>query len=102
MIVRVFFFSFLSLGLLEVLSHDGIVPLVQSLDGEWNLWNSNKSFFLPARVPGCVHTALQQRGLIQVSSKRMHPKSRVCISWATFWSTVRIEPFLCCYFLCHS
>ncbi|XP_019746038.1 beta-mannosidase-like [Hippocampus comes] len=65
MIVRGFFFLFLSLGLLEVLSHDGIVPLVQSLDGEWNLWNSNKSFFLPAQVPGCVHTALQQRGLIQ-------------------------------------
>ncbi|XP_051941278.1 beta-mannosidase isoform X1 [Hippocampus zosterae] len=65
MIVRVFFFSFLSLGLLEVLSHDGIGSLVQSLDGEWDLWNSNKSFFLPARVPGCVHTALQQRGLIQ-------------------------------------
>lgn len=46
MIVRVFFFSFLSLGQLEVLSHDGIVPLVQSLDGEWNLWNSNILCFL--------------------------------------------------------
>ncbi|XP_077419388.1 beta-mannosidase [Vanacampus margaritifer] len=63
MIVHVFFLH-LSFGSV-VWSHGGLSPLVQSLDGEWNLWNSNKSFSLPARVPGCVHTALQQRGFIQ-------------------------------------
>ncbi|XP_037098092.1 beta-mannosidase [Syngnathus acus] len=63
--VRVLVFFLLSFGVWEVWSHDGISPLVQSLDGEWNLWNSNKSVSLTARVPGCVHTALQERGFIQ-------------------------------------
>ncbi|XP_061599990.1 beta-mannosidase [Cololabis saira] len=36
-----------------------------SLDGKWRLTNSNRSVSLPARVPGCVHSALQQQHLIQ-------------------------------------
>ncbi|XP_061651475.1 beta-mannosidase [Phyllopteryx taeniolatus] len=65
MIPRVFISVLLSFGVLEVWRHGGVFALVQSLDGEWNLWNSNKSLSLPARVPGCVHTALEQRGFIQ-------------------------------------
>ncbi|KAM9842549.1 beta-mannosidase [Aulostomus maculatus] len=37
----------------------------QSLDGKWRLSNSNGSVQLPAPVPGCVHSALQQQGFIQ-------------------------------------
>ncbi|XP_061843640.1 beta-mannosidase [Nerophis lumbriciformis] len=37
----------------------------QSLDGQWRLWNSNRTLSLPARVPGCVHSALIQRRFIQ-------------------------------------
>lgn len=37
-----------------------------SLDGKWSLSNSNGSVSLPAEVPGCVHSALQQQGYIQV------------------------------------
>ncbi|XP_061890550.1 beta-mannosidase-like [Entelurus aequoreus] len=40
-------------------------PFRQSLDGRWRLWNSNRSLALPARVPGCVHSALTQQGFIQ-------------------------------------
>ncbi|XP_070698730.1 beta-mannosidase [Pempheris klunzingeri] len=36
-----------------------------SLDGKWSLSNSNSSLCLPAEVPGCVHSALQQQGYIQ-------------------------------------
>ncbi|KAG7234597.1 hypothetical protein INR49_002226 [Caranx melampygus] len=36
-----------------------------SLDGKWSLSNSNGSLSVPAEVPGCVHSALQQQGLIQ-------------------------------------
>ncbi|XP_038584899.1 beta-mannosidase [Micropterus salmoides] len=36
-----------------------------SLDGKWSLSNSNGSVSLPAEVPGCVHSALQQQGYIQ-------------------------------------
>lgn len=36
-----------------------------SLDGKWRLQNSNGSLSLGAQVPGCVHSALQQQGLIQ-------------------------------------
>ncbi|KAM8833297.1 beta-mannosidase [Synchiropus picturatus] len=38
---------------------------VFSLDGKWSLVNSNKTVCVSAQVPGCVHTALQQQGLIQ-------------------------------------
>ncbi|XP_074547334.1 beta-mannosidase [Halichoeres trimaculatus] len=39
--------------------------LTVSLNGKWSLNNSNGSLSLPAEVPGCVHTALQQQGYIQ-------------------------------------
>ncbi|XP_069017064.1 beta-mannosidase [Embiotoca jacksoni] len=35
-----------------------------SLNGKWRLLNSNGSVSLPAQVPGCVHSALQQQGVI--------------------------------------
>lgn len=38
-----------------------------SLNGKWILSNSNGSLSLPADVPGCVHSALQKQGYIQVS-----------------------------------
>ncbi|XP_054470134.1 beta-mannosidase [Anoplopoma fimbria] len=43
----------------------GFCSLSVSLDGKWSLSNSNGSVFLPAEVPGCVHSALQQQGHIQ-------------------------------------
>uniref|UniRef100_A0A3Q2PBK5 Beta-mannosidase n=1 Tax=Fundulus heteroclitus TaxID=8078 RepID=A0A3Q2PBK5_FUNHE len=39
--------------------------LERSLNGKWRLSNSNRSLLLPAEVPGCVHSALQQQGYIQ-------------------------------------
>uniref|UniRef100_A0A8C6SKE6 Beta-mannosidase n=1 Tax=Neogobius melanostomus TaxID=47308 RepID=A0A8C6SKE6_9GOBI len=36
-----------------------------SLDGKWRLQNSNGSLSLGAQVPGCVHSALLQQGVIQ-------------------------------------
>uniref|UniRef100_A0A3B4XJL7 Beta-mannosidase n=1 Tax=Seriola lalandi dorsalis TaxID=1841481 RepID=A0A3B4XJL7_SERLL len=36
-----------------------------SLAGKWSLSNANGSVSLPAQVPGCVHSALQQQGFIQ-------------------------------------
>uniref|UniRef100_A0AAV2JHA9 Beta-mannosidase n=1 Tax=Knipowitschia caucasica TaxID=637954 RepID=A0AAV2JHA9_KNICA len=36
-----------------------------SLDGKWKLQNTNGSVTLGAQVPGCVHSALLQQGLIQ-------------------------------------
>ena len=42
-----------------------------SLSGKWSLSNSNGSLSLPAEVPGCVHSALQQQGYIQVSNERI-------------------------------
>ncbi|NXF96810.1 MANBA mannosidase, partial [Eubucco bourcierii] len=36
-----------------------------SLRGSWQLSNDNGSVVLRGEVPGCVHTALQRRGLIQ-------------------------------------
>lgn len=37
-----------------------------SLRGSWRIRNANGSLELPGEVPGCVHTALFQRNLIQV------------------------------------
>lgn len=37
-----------------------------SLGGRWRIRNGNGSLELPGVVPGCVHTALFQRNLIQV------------------------------------
>ncbi|XP_077587107.1 beta-mannosidase isoform X2 [Stigmatopora nigra] len=62
---RAFVLLLSSFGVLKVSGQFGLAPLVQSLDGEWKLWNSNKSVSLPAQVPGCVHTALQQQGFIK-------------------------------------
>ncbi|KAJ8281102.1 hypothetical protein GJAV_G00063540 [Gymnothorax javanicus] len=36
-----------------------------NLNGEWTVYNSNGSLSFGARVPGCVHTGLLKRGLIQ-------------------------------------
>lgn len=41
-----------------------------SLNGKWQLLNSNSSVSLSAEVPGCVHTALQRQGFISVHSDR--------------------------------
>uniref|UniRef100_A0A669QRU7 Beta-mannosidase n=1 Tax=Phasianus colchicus TaxID=9054 RepID=A0A669QRU7_PHACC len=40
-------------------------PEVHSLRGIWRLGNGNGSLSLRGEVPGCVHTALLRRGLIQ-------------------------------------
>ncbi|KAM9662360.1 beta-mannosidase isoform 2-T15 [Morphnus guianensis] len=40
-------------------------PEVHSLRGTWRLGNGNGSVVLRGEVPGCVHTALHRRGLIQ-------------------------------------
>ncbi|XP_015717580.1 beta-mannosidase isoform X2 [Coturnix japonica] len=40
-------------------------PEVHSLRGVWRLGNGNGSLSLRGEVPGCVHTALHRRGLIQ-------------------------------------
>uniref|UniRef100_A0A8B9M4L0 Beta-mannosidase n=1 Tax=Accipiter nisus TaxID=211598 RepID=A0A8B9M4L0_9AVES len=40
-------------------------PEVHSLRGSWRLRNGNGSVVLRGEVPGCVHTALHRRGLIQ-------------------------------------
>ncbi|XP_068537934.1 beta-mannosidase [Anas acuta] len=40
-------------------------PEVRSLRGSWRLGNGNGSLRLPAEVPGCAHTALHRRGLVQ-------------------------------------
>ncbi|XP_023780436.1 beta-mannosidase isoform X3 [Cyanistes caeruleus] len=40
-------------------------PEVRSLRGSWRLRSGNGSVSLRAEVPGCVHTALLRRGLIQ-------------------------------------
>lgn len=37
-----------------------------SLNGKWQLMNSNSSVSLSAEVPGCVHTSLQRQGFISV------------------------------------
>ena len=42
-----------------------------SLSGKWSLSNSNGSVSLPAEVPGCVHSALQQQGYIQVRNQHI-------------------------------
>ncbi|XP_068574186.1 beta-mannosidase [Cebidichthys violaceus] len=39
--------------------------VTRSLNGKWSLSNSDGSVSLPAEVPGCVHSALQQQGYIQ-------------------------------------
>ncbi|XP_072313813.1 beta-mannosidase [Eucyclogobius newberryi] len=55
----------LFLGLLLFLSCGCVSGGSVSLDGKWGLLNSNGSLCLGARVPGCVHSALQQHGHIQ-------------------------------------
>ncbi|KAK7140027.1 hypothetical protein R3I94_012593 [Phoxinus phoxinus] len=47
----------------EVKSHSLGVDII-SLNGKWQLLNSNSSVSLSAEVPGCVHTALQRQGFI--------------------------------------
>lgn len=45
----------------------GFSPVSRHLNGKWMLSNSNCSLLLPAEVPGCVHSALQEQGYIQAS-----------------------------------
>ncbi|XP_072220835.1 beta-mannosidase [Leuresthes tenuis] len=51
-------------GVLSGLSLLTEQPVELSLSGKWRLSNSNGSLSLPAEVPGCVHSALQQQGHI--------------------------------------
>ncbi|KAI5937852.1 Beta-mannosidase [Manis javanica] len=57
------------LHLLLLLALCGVSPAVAersfSLLGGWTIRNKNGSLELPGRVPGCVHSALFQSGLIQ-------------------------------------
>lgn len=55
--------SFLDSALAEVKSPSLGVDII-SLNGKWQLMNSNSSVSLSAEVPGCVHTALQRQGFI--------------------------------------
>lgn len=45
-----------------------------SLRGSWRVSNGNSSLELPATVPGYVHSALQQHGLIQVGRTATPPR----------------------------
>lgn len=45
-----------------------------SLRGSWRIRSGNGSLELPGRVPGCVHSALLQRGLIQVLCAAARPE----------------------------
>ncbi|MEQ2275218.1 hypothetical protein XENORESO_000318 [Xenotaenia resolanae] len=56
----------LFLGVPSALSSAVEQRLELSLNGKWRLSNSNGSLLLPAEVPGCVHSALQQQRYIQV------------------------------------
>lgn len=51
----------------------GATGLRYSLRGSWRVSNGNGSLKLPGSVPGCVHSALQQRGLIQVGRAATPP-----------------------------
>ncbi|KAF1374461.1 hypothetical protein PFLUV_G00229340 [Perca fluviatilis] len=53
------------LGVLLCLFLSGLCSVTFSLNGKWSLSNSNGSVWLPAEVPGCVHSALQEQGYIQ-------------------------------------
>lgn len=50
-----------------------------NLSGKWVLSNSNASVSVAAEVPGCVHTALQKRGFIQVKSHHTAPFKSLAI-----------------------
>lgn len=53
-----------------------------SLRGSWRIRSGNGSLELPGRVPGCVHSALLQRGLIQVLRAAAPPEpAPACPSW---------------------
>jgi len=57
-----------------------------SLNGKWQLLNSNSSVSLSAEVPGCVHTALLRHGFISVHSDTFtlfHSKS--ILRFQTLW-----------------
>ncbi|XP_053192231.1 beta-mannosidase [Scomber japonicus] len=58
-------FLCLFLGVLSGSSSETERHQTLSLEGKWSLSNSNESLSLPADVPGCVHSALQQQGYIK-------------------------------------
>ena len=47
-------------------AHTSAAARSLSLRGSWRIRSGNGSLALPGEVPGCVHTALFQRNLIQV------------------------------------
>lgn len=55
---------FLDSALLSEASSLSLGDNIVSLNGKWQLVNSNSTFSLSAEVPGCVHTALQRQGVI--------------------------------------
>lgn len=55
-----------------------------SLRGSWRVSNGNGSLELPGTVPGCVHSALYQRGLIQVGLAATLP----CGPGRSVWAAV--------------
>lgn len=57
---------FLDSALLSEVSSLSLGDNIVSLNGKWQLVNSNSTFSLSAEVPGCVHTALQRQGVISV------------------------------------
>ncbi|XP_056327146.1 beta-mannosidase isoform X2 [Danio aesculapii] len=55
---------FLDCTLLSKVSRLSLGDNIVSLNGKWQLVNSNSTFSISAEVPGCVHTALQRQGVI--------------------------------------
>ncbi|XP_051803803.1 beta-mannosidase [Acanthochromis polyacanthus] len=73
-----------------------VTELTVSLNGKWRLSNSNGSLLLPAQVPGCVHSALQQQGFILDPYFRFNDLSYRWISldnW-TYTTTFTVPPQL--------
>uniref|UniRef100_A0A3B5BMD1 Beta-mannosidase n=1 Tax=Stegastes partitus TaxID=144197 RepID=A0A3B5BMD1_9TELE len=71
-----------------------VTELTVSLNGKWTLSNSNGSLLLPAEVPGCVHSALQQQGFILDPYFRFNDLSYRWISldnW-TYTTTFTVPP----------
>lgn len=63
-----------------------------SLRGSWRVSNGNGSLVLPGTVPGCVHSALHQRGLIQVWRAATPPSgfSSVCATMGNWGSGLAV------------
>uniref|UniRef100_A0A3Q0RMG4 Beta-mannosidase n=1 Tax=Amphilophus citrinellus TaxID=61819 RepID=A0A3Q0RMG4_AMPCI len=68
--------------------------LSMSLNGKWRLSNSNASLSLPAQVPGCVHSALQQQGYVPDPYFRFNDVSYRWIAFDnwTYTTTFTVSP----------